>query len=302
MTAPNEPAPFWTWGWRGAPWWKRAWLAYRMSKPVIALAAVVTAILFIVDVLPRVYAPLAWRDREYALLREIHAGYELDYVSDRLGPPALLDRTAEQGEARWRELIYVRRDHYVQVIVDDDDRVLLYAVTSCDPGFQPTFDASEGVEVRLQDRALRESAEWVGDVREGTDGPTADDVQSWRTLYYRQGLTGSSPEYFVESWGGSNADRLRNYYVGVNTACLQAEAYDRIRRPDFAGPADSAPAGAAALRAALSANTYAESAPGVSSGRIITESGDIEGLGSGVGPDSFRLPPNFEWRGETRLH
>jgi hypothetical protein len=222
-------------------------------------------------------------------------------VSERLGPPALLDRTSTGGSDGYRELIYVRRDHYVQVVVDDDDRVLLYAVTSCDPEFQPTFDASEGVEVQLQNHPLRESARWVSDGGEG-DGPTVDQVQSWRTLFYRQGLTGSSAEYFVESWGGSNADRLRNYYVGVNTACLQAEAYDRIRSADFVGPADVAPAGAATLRDEVAANTYAESAPGVSSGSIHGDSGDVDGLGSGVGPDSFRLPPNFEWIGETRLH
>lgn len=295
----NDPAPFWTWGWRRAPLWRKSWYAYRMAKPVVGFAGVVAALVLLVEVAPKVYAPIAWRGEEYASLREIHAGYELDYVSERLGSPAMVDRVGVDGGASYRELIYARRQHFVQVVVDDDDRVLLYAVTSCDADFRPIFDAGEGIEVQLQRRSVREAAQPVPPSPPVPTPVTVDELESRRLLHYRSGLTSTSPEFFLESWGGSLAERNRHYFFGVNTLCVQPSEYGRLAGVDYIGGVSGVPPKVQAIRTAVSANTYAETAPGV--GGDLSDEGMVRGLNANVGPDGFSLPPNFEGTGSTRL-
>lgn len=291
--------PFWTWGWRGAPWWRRIWLSYRMVKPVVAFAGVIAAIILLVEVVPKVYAPIGWRTEEYTSLREIHAGYELDYVSERLGSPALVRRAVNDDGASFRELIYDRNEHFVQVVVDEDDRVLLYAVTSCDADFQPTFDAGEGIEVQLQRRTLQESAQPVDTWPKVDFHVTVSDLENSRDLHYRTGLTGSSPEFFIEMWGGAISHRFRAYYIAINTLCLQESELDRVALVDYVGDTQKAPAEVQSIRKALAANTYAETAPEVD--YFLSDEGQIIGLNSSVGPDGFWLPPNFEGTGNTRV-
>jgi hypothetical protein len=264
-------------------------------RPVFFLSALIGALLVVTDTVPRVDAFVRWRNVQYETLRGIHAGYDVAYVEDLLGVPTLTRGLGVGLE----ESVYVRREHFVQVITDDAGRVILYAVTSCDEEFQPTFDGEEGMSIQLQNRALAEVAVF----NEDTSTFSADELQlnaaalNDRDLNYMPGLSGSTPEHYIESWGpGSVASRDRGYFVGLNPLCLGSAGVDYFE--PYVGGIAKAPRQVKALRERFAANTYAETAAPLTP--RLDEFGFFEGLGVGVGVSSFQLPPSLEGRGSTR--
>jgi hypothetical protein len=274
-------------------WTRLVRRVYRvLTKPVLALAGLITAIVIVADTLPSVWHRLNWRPVEYTKLASIHAGYELDYVEEVLGPATVVTPLPSN---RHTQALFVRREHFVQVVSDRQGRVLLYAVTACRPEFQPTFDAGEGVRVRLQHRPLARAAHPAAATLLGASAQTSEAVNE-RALSYRSGLTGSSPEYFVEEWPVSIASRNRGYFVAVNPLCL---ALDELPgQLDYRGPSSSAPPDVRSMRDRLAANTYAEAVP--PAGPPLDEEGLLAGIGAPIGPVGFDLPPSFEGEGATR--
>ena len=252
----GTPRPFWTWDWRTSSAYERAYLAYRLSvRPLLALAAIIGAVLVVVDAYPRAMNTLLWRQHQYGILRQIHAGYDLDFAQDLLGVPT---QSQALGQTADREFTYVRRDHYVQIVADAADRIVLYSVTSCDVDFQPSFSIGSGTLVAtLQDRPLADTP-----VREGGgDGP--DDrwlfSETARQLGYQPGATGSTPEMYWESTGpGSTASTFRSWFVGVNPLCVSDGQLPELPRDRHFGPASLATEAIQQFRHRFSANLYAE--------------------------------------------
>lgn len=138
-TDPEPPHPFWRWNWRSASWGSRAWFVYRgVAKPLFWMAGIIGAIVIVGSALPRVDSSVRWRNKEYEELRSIHAGYDQDLVTQEFGVATM---TRSVGKADEVERIYVRREHYVQVVSDKSGRVELYSVTACKGDFRPKFDA-----------------------------------------------------------------------------------------------------------------------------------------------------------------
>lgn len=292
MTAKDHPPdPFWKWDWRSPGWFHRLWLGYRLVAPVATAAGVVAALIFFGQGVPSAWDPVFWRSAEYEKVTRIHAGFELGYVSQTLGAPQMIE-SAAVGTKRFRQLLYLRREHVVQVVVDDTDRVVLYAVMSCSPEFQPEFSAGSQ-KIRLQDRALASVAEpAVTDLgSDASDPPRLND----RVLSYSDARSGtvSTPEYYLENWGGSNADLQRSYFVGVNAECLQPEALEGYGDLTYAGASDRAPADVRSFRSEVSANVYAEISGLDLPLRPVDAGGAIPALRFGIGPDSFLFPSSF---------
>lgn len=250
---PNSPRPFWEWGWRESTTYGRLYYIYRLAvRPLLAVAAVVGAVLVVVDAYPRATNTIFWREHEYSLLAQIHAGYDIAHARELLGVPTQV-KSLEPTE--YREWLYVRRDHFVQIVSDDSGRIILYSTTSCHPAFQPSFEIAGGELIAtLQDQPL---AETPARPDGGEDRWLFS--ESHRQMGYQRGETGSTPQMYWESTGFSGtASNNRVWFVGVNPLCVSEEQYEDLAAVSYFGDAPSAPREAQVFRRRFSANTYAE--------------------------------------------
>jgi hypothetical protein len=225
---------------------------YRVfARPLLVCAAIVGAAIVIVDAFPRVDRTFRWRETEYEKLSSIHAGYNVAFVEERLGVPA---QTEILGRTAFVQRTFVRRDHFVHVVSDRSDRVVLFSVTSCDPGFQPEFEPFRDVNLRLQDKALMNEP-----VSKRQGMGTEIFRENNRILGYQVGVSVSTPEFYWE-WTGpnSNATGLRSFFVGVNPLCLSPEQLHQVPAASYTGSPVDAPADVKGFRAKFAANMYAE--------------------------------------------
>lgn len=313
---PQAPLPFWRWGWKSNSNVTRAYYVYRIAiRPLLVVAALLAAWLVVKDAVQQANGAVQWRDAEYRKLRSIHAGYELDFVQDVLGLPAQVN---ELGTTGLTERVFVRRDHFVQVVTSQAGRVLMYTVTSCDPDFQPTFDAEPHTEAQLQRQSLSDVPVLDPEIereRAGYGDGTHLFAENLRSLNYRTGVTGSTPENYWE-WTGpsSNMSQLRSYFVGVNPLCLTDSQRASVPDRPYSGGVNGAPKEVLLFRDRVAANTYAETAPPLTPvishlGRVLLPSqgydsdckkdeSDCQAVA--VGPSGFELPPSLIGQGSTR--
>ncbi|MGL5817251.1 MAG: ETEC_3214 domain-containing protein [Phycicoccus sp.] len=223
---------------------------YRLGvRPLLAAAAAIGAIVVVVDAYPRAHDSLFWRDREYNRLSQLHAGYDIAYGKSLLGIPTI---TKTLAETQYKELIYVRREHYVQLVTDPSGRIVLYSVTSCNPDFDPSFQASSSVSIALQQEPMSKMLS----NREGKGSHFEADL---RQLEYQPGSTVSTPQTYWESTGfSSNASRGRVWFLGVNPLCVSDRQYELLPSERYSGSVQHAPFSAHQFRATFAANTYAE--------------------------------------------
>ncbi len=247
-SSPDTPVPFWEWHWADSSLTTRIYLAYRVVvRPVLAVAAIIGAALVIVDAYPRARDTLDWRGVEYRKLAALHAGYDASYAERLFGAPT---QSRALAGTDYSEDIYVRRDHYVQLVEDGAGRIVLMSVTSCSPDFRPRFTISRDSSVTLQTRPLQDST------RASASNQLSGEE---RDLGYEPGGTGSSPTMYWESTGqGSTASRGRTWFFGVNPLCLTPAQYREIPGEEYFGPSEEAPQEALAFRRKYAANTYAE--------------------------------------------
>ncbi|MCG7321356.1 ETEC_3214 domain-containing protein [Arsenicicoccus bolidensis] len=248
------------------------------------MSALVGAVLVIADAAPRAYSVLQWRDVEYQKLRSIHAGYDQEFATNQFGPATI---TQVRDNEKFVERIYVRRDHFVQIVTDrDSGRIALYSVVSCESNFRPAFDADEGVVVVLQDLPLSRAAsfnpETVFPAETVIEEPS---LNSGRSLHYLAGNTSSTPEHYVESWPLSMASKNRAYFVGASALCLGVYQGGS----SFVGHLEDAPADVKKFRDTIVASLYAESTEG---GDLDNE-GYLKELGAPIGVSSWDLPPSI---------
>ena len=204
---PDWSVAFWRWEWsnNNVATRKLAWLATQQvaahaSRPLLWLSAIIAAFSVIADSGSRAADRVRWRNQEYSLLQSLHVGYQSSYFDKGLGTPSI---RRETGKGAYSESVYVRRDYFVQTVVDKTGVVRLYSVISCDDDFQPTFRVLGGVDVTLQREPLARSASdgLPSDVPPAQH-PTEPFLNDDRSLYYLNGSTSSTPEHYIESWGG----------------------------------------------------------------------------------------------------
>ncbi|WP_440901070.1 ETEC_3214 domain-containing protein [Actinosynnema sp.] len=194
-----------------------------------------------------------WRKPAYERLGSIHAGYTQEYVKQVLGQPASVQPI--RG-TEFTESVFQGRDHWAKTISDADGRVALFSVTSCDEEFRPTFDIGNAV-IQLQAGTIASAISPDPDARD----PQSGFHSGIRTIDWRAGATGGSPEQYLE-WSGpsSTASGLRAYFVGINTR-MCADNIPREMLPSsetYSADASQAPPRIARFRQAVSANSYAE--------------------------------------------
>lgn len=129
------------------------------------------------------------------------------------------------------------------MVADKNDRVVLYAVTSCLNSFHPSFDADEGIVVTLQQAPLARAASFEPRTVYPEDHKVTEPfLNDGRNLDYLPGYTGTTPEHYMESWGQpSNASRQRAYFVGSIGLCYQPPD---LRVEEYRGDLTKAPNGA----------------------------------------------------------
>jgi hypothetical protein len=118
------------------------WLGRIRSNLFVRLAAVLVAVLSAVTVIAssgyygyrHLIWPLSWRDRTYAMLRSLHAGFDLAEFQAKLGAPEFV-----RTNKGFREETFQGRGFWVQTISDSSGTVDVYAIAACDTSFQPTF-------------------------------------------------------------------------------------------------------------------------------------------------------------------
>jgi hypothetical protein len=137
-----------------------------------------------------------WRNDEYAKLQSLKAGFALPYFENALGPP-VFSRPAPSGG--YKESTFRGHDYWVQAL-SGRGVVDVYAVTSCDESFRPTFDIPN-TQMRIE---LRRSS-------------LSDIAHEASVEYFMSGTTGY--DYFYESLPGSNPTYYKSFMWGITDPC-----------------------------------------------------------------------------------
>jgi len=223
----------------------RRWIRTRWRKGLRVLlegAAVLGALLVFASagifILERATATWFWRGGEYDKLTSLRAGFDLRYFEDQLGPPF-----TSRVSGGYRESGFKGRDYWVQTI-SRDGIVQLYAVTSCDRSFHPTFTlAGTNVEIEL-------NRDHFTDVIPGADLP----------FDYSIGVT--APSLFYEAAYGGMSSFYKTTLWGVSSLCGPPDHLGDLGRI-HSGDTSELDQGGQAFRRLEVVNTFAESAPGV---------------------------------------
>ena len=202
-----------------------------------AILVFVSAGIFIVE---RATATWFWRGGEYDKLTSLRAGFDLRYFEDQLGPPF-----TSRVSGGYRESGFKGRGYWVQA-VSRHGTVELYAVTSCDESFHPTFTvAGSDVEIEL-------NRDHFADVL--PEGDPAFDYSigaSAPSLFYDAIYGGTGGFYKTTLWGLSS---LCGFPKGLDVPNLGRNHSGYTSRLDHEGDEFQ-------RRAVV--NTFAESAPAV---------------------------------------
>jgi hypothetical protein len=262
---PPRPAPEqhrWhrTWHWVSAP-----------LKAITWLAALLAAITALYAYGPAAYRFIAWRQVEYDVIENIHAGFNIAYIDEKLGKPAMVKAVTAQRPLT--QYIYLRRDYVVMADVDSAGEVELYSVLSCDASFAPTFAAPDGTLITLQSQPLDHAAAWRYPKEQQGD-------PNKRLLAYYPRSTADSlgQELEYDAIAGTSATSGTWTFVGYNDEC--GRGGDRLTADPSIWQATS-PTNPRVkdFRAHNAANVYAETAPNsqlaldVSRGALIANGG-----------------------------
>ena len=264
-------------------WWQATWhWVGPPLKGVTWLAALLAAITALAAYGPAAYRLVAWRQVEYDIIENIHAGFNVAYLDEALGKPALVQAVSAQRALT--QYIYLRRDYVVMADVDSSGEVQLYSVLSCDASFAPTFSAPNGTLVTLQSQPLDHAAAWR------FAGITGDPNARLLAYYPRSTADSLGQELEYDSDAGTSAASGTWTFVGYNDECgkggdtLTADpSIWRVTSPD--NPRVKS------FRAHNAANVYAETAPN-SQLALDTLQGSLIANGGIGGDDQSASLPN----------
>jgi hypothetical protein len=197
-----------------------------------------------------------WRDAEYSHLAELRAGFTLSEFEHVLGTPLF----ARPASSHLTESTFRGRDYWVQAISDAGGTVIVYAVTSCDASFTPSFTLPLSGDTRGKITLNRTRPAFALPQR---------DVKRVRVNYFT-GIT--TDQYYFDEYYGANAGFYKSYAWGVDDACPnwysdQTRLVARHLMPgdhqlSYRGYAEDGGPSIARFRSHVPVNTYAETAVG----------------------------------------
>jgi hypothetical protein len=124
-----------------------------MPDPFTIAGGVLAAITLAAGARNRYRRTLGRRSDYTARVQRLGAGAHLSFFTSVIGEPPAIRRTAtrphDQYGRPFREAIYIDPLFYVQAIVDQDETVLSFAVTTRDKRFRPGF-LSPGYTVEMK--------------------------------------------------------------------------------------------------------------------------------------------------------
>lgn len=177
---------------------------------VVGFCAAVTAVLGFLGYLPKIVGfikavyyrtPVGTKRFFYKKLRLLSPDVQLDYFSRSLG----LTPVFRNKRALFSEYVYVHPLFYVQALVDEQDSVACYSVTSRTRGFEP----------RIWPHNLHpETVPMIPNPRLGSFSLGELDIQPQEI----EGWVGARRFGYVEAFYTGNPGLYRTYFVGINDA------------------------------------------------------------------------------------
>lgn len=197
---------------------------------VLFLASIVTA----VSTLATAWGVLRkqtmdWRPAEYRKLQSLRGGHTIERFTQVLGNasyrtafPDFAPGTDVPGQDKAKLTKHVfrpREDYRVEVITAPGGSTLVYAVTSCDPDFRPSFEVNRLSE---KGRFTVVLGTRLADVRPSVD-------------YFRQFMSRTGARYSAvyQSVTSDDADGRRGYAWGSNDVCPLTTEQERRRSDAF---------------------------------------------------------------------
>jgi len=241
------------------PWmWRSAWPAWfiikRISKSVLGVAGLISAILIIFAA--GTYLRATWTNSEdYEMLAPLAAGMSGARLSQVLGEPSTVregsvDYGADSAVVSYR--LYIQEHFVVSALVDDADEVVMLGVLSCDGGFHPSFTTPGFTTAALNSKQLS-----------AINSTQPDSV----VINYAGEGTGGGPVIYAEVIGeqADHSTRFHAYAWGVNGVCDPSNRLtDTSGNPlqPYVGNATDAPGQIVDFRNSVMPNFYAETSNG----------------------------------------
>jgi hypothetical protein len=216
----------------------------RWSRRLVDTAAIVGALVVLgsaaLYVVENAEDQWLWRGDEYNKLTGLRAGFDLSYFESQLGTP-----TVTRSFRGHQESIFKGRAYWVQTI-SRGEAVLLYAVTSCDKSFHPTFaPIGSDLQVELNRSQL------------------ADVATSEHSLTYDYFVGATAPSLFYEGIYSGFSGYYKTFLWGWNSVCHTQD--EELIAPPFGstprGLTSSQGSYLEQFRQESLVNTYAETAP-----------------------------------------
>lgn len=241
------------------PWlWRSAWPAWfvakRLTKSVLGVASLISAILVILAA--GTYLRATWTNYEdYQTLKPLSAGMSEGRLEQALGEPSTI-RDVDVDVADGSEAVSLRRyiqDHFVvSAFIDESGEVVMLGVLSCDLDFHPEFTTPGFTTDALHGASLA-----------GIHGTHPELVE----VSYTREVTGAGAVFYAEIVGAeaSRATRSHAWAWGVNALCDQANVLtDPSGAPleSYSGSVAAAPAQVVDFRRSYAPNFYLETSSG----------------------------------------
>lgn len=275
-------------------WLAKAWATINSTRHgVVELAAFGAAVVAIAAWFPLAQDNIWPQEKEYRLLADIHAGYSVDNVKSKLGTPVGVRSASTNASLKYILMTFPRDDHLVTILANEAGEVEMYSVLSCNHDFRPHFDLPMGARIALQSQR-------VGDVQPG------DNLTLLSYEFSVNGIVERATE--MVSGSGSNALDRMSYLYGANGQCSEALPPRGMTPPvEYNGILRDAPQDIRSARENMTANFYAELAPGFDFSYVVsppslppddftwhTENTDHDSYGSiSPSPSRHEFPPNF---------
>ncbi|MFD9091945.1 ETEC_3214 domain-containing protein [Streptomyces collinus] len=148
-----------------------------------------------------------WQSGEYAKLAKLHAGYTLGKFQEQLGRPSIQVAISKTSAGNLTQNTFQpRSDYWVDAVTDPRNRVVAYAVTSCNPVFNPSFTYWDGEQSRTVSLNRTPFSSVLSSVR---------DIGTVKAFYSPT----LAPHYYFAIRPASSISINRSYAWGLTNLC-----------------------------------------------------------------------------------
>jgi hypothetical protein len=198
-----------------------------------------------------------WRIAEYGKLASLKSGYSFETFKEKLGAPLFQNPIAK---TEYTDNIFRGRDYWVQVITDQDNRAMSYAVTSCKLDFQPTFLFGEGGSA--EGRVTLNRSLFPEVMQHGLRGQARITMGVTSNSYVFEFLYGGNPsDYKTYAWGMNDACPVSSGQLADPWSAWRKWAFSRPPEKGHDQAVNDLDEEAQDLLSKSTVNTYAETAP-----------------------------------------